>query len=153
MMGRMGSVNMRDLLDLQRKLQELEDPDKFVQSCAKRLAAQLLREVKPRTPLGQYPEESGKKGGKLRRGWTIGEIQKVGNTYKIEVINPVEYASYVEYGHRQEPGRYVPAIGKCLKERWVKGKFMMTLSEEEVRKKAPEILERKIEKYLKGCFK
>ncbi len=22
---------------------------------------------------------------------------------------------YVEYGHRQEPGRYVPAIGKRLK--------------------------------------
>ena len=27
----------------------------------------------------------------------------------------MEYASYVEYGHRQEPGRYVPALGKRLK--------------------------------------
>ena len=27
----------------------------------------------------------------------------------------VEYAPYVEYGHKQEVGRYVPAIGKRLK--------------------------------------
>ncbi len=39
-------------------------------------------------------------------------ISKEGDTYKVEIVNPVHYASYVEYGHRQEPGRYVAAIGK-----------------------------------------
>lgn len=34
----------------------------------------------------------------------------------------VEYAPYVELGHHQQPGRYVPAIGKRLKASYVKGK-------------------------------
>lgn len=41
-------------------------------------------------------------------------------TYKhddksITIGTPVEYGKYVELGHRQEVGRYVPAIGKRLK--------------------------------------
>lgn len=31
----------------------------------------------------------------------------------------VEYAPYVELGHQQQPGRYVPAIKKRLKASWV----------------------------------
>lgn len=91
-------------------------------------------------------------GGNLRRGWTIGEIKKDGAYYIIEVINPVEYASYVEYGHRQQPGRYVPAIGKKLKQGWVEGKFMLTISEQELKDAAPEILEKKLMKLLGECF-
>lgn len=34
----------------------------------------------------------------------------------------VEYAHYVELGHHQTPGRYVPAIKKRLKASWVPGK-------------------------------
>ena len=40
-----------------------------------------------------------------------------------EVIGTnVEYAAPVELGHHQEPGRYVPAIGKRLKKSFVPGK-------------------------------
>lgn len=88
------------------------------------------------------------KGGTLRRGWTIGEIRKEGGLYTIEVINAVEYASYVEYGHRQEPGRYVPALGKRLKNGWAKGKFIMTMSAQELERAAPEILEQKMKRFL-----
>lgn len=34
----------------------------------------------------------------------------------------VEYGKYVELGHHQEPGRYVPAIGKSLVRDFVPGK-------------------------------
>lgn len=106
---------------------------------------------------------TGKVGGTLRRGWTAGTgdaksyaqglpVSKEGSTYTIEVINPVEYASYVEFGHRQEPGRYVPAIGKALKKGWVNGKYMLTLSEQELRGLAPGIIERKLEQELKKVF-
>jgi hypothetical protein len=155
--------------------------DKFFQDCAKELAARLLRKVIKRTPTGQYDKENGSIGGTLRRGWTTQStgdssydtqaamysnmfggdqkvskadmtVNKVGNDYVIEVINPVYYASYVEYGHRQTPGRFVPAIGKRLKQGWVEGKFMLTISENEIRQSAPRILEKKLEKYLKECF-
>ena len=38
----------------------------------------------------------------------------------------VEYAPYVEIGHHQEPGRYVPAIGKRLVASYVPGKPYLT---------------------------
>ena len=145
--------------------------DQFFESCAKELAARLLAKVIKRTPVGQYEEGSGKVGGTLRRGWTTGstgdaahdtkqamysnlfgggqrimksdmKVNKVGNDYVIEIINPVEYASYVEFGHRTRNHTG-----------WVEGHFMLTISEDEIRKSAPRILERKLKKYLEGCFK
>lgn len=68
---------------------------------------------------------------------------KFGNNYIVIVENPVKYASYVEYGHRQEPGRYVPALGKRLKQSWVEGKYMLTISEKELESQLPAILEQK----------
>ena len=153
-MGRMGNVNIDGLKKFRDELNKLQDPDKFVEACAKELAARLLRMVVKRTPVGEYPKSSGKKGGTLRRGWT-GEkrssaqnyadsltVHHFGDTYVIEIVNPVEYASYVEYGHRTANHKG-----------WVKGKFMMTISEQELEKIAPKVLENKIKKYLGGCLK
>lgn len=36
-----------------------------------------------------------------------------------------DYAPHVEFGHRQEPGRYVPAIGKRLKASYVEGQYFL----------------------------
>lgn len=148
-MGRMGNFNIDGLKKFRDELNKLQDPDKFVEACAKELAARLLRMVVKRTPVGEYPKSSGKKGGTLRRGWT-GEkrssaqnyadsltVHHFGDTYVIEIVNPVEYASYVEYGHRTANHKG-----------WVKGKFMMTISEQELEKIAPKVLENKIKKYL-----
>lgn len=112
---------------------------------------------------------SGYVGGTLRRGWTSKTeseaesggssvdpvayastlpIVRSGNLFRIVIVNPVEYASYVEYGHRQTPGRYVPALGKRLKEGWVPGKFMLTISAEEIQRKSPQIIEKFIAQKL-----
>lgn len=115
-----------------------------------------------------------KNGGTLIRGWTAeteaeaengkgnGEnpniyanslkVTKMGTSYVIIVKNPVHYASYVEYGHRQEPGRYVPAIGKRLKVSWVPGKFMLTISEKEINSMSESLLEKKLMQFLGECF-
>ena len=69
-MGKMGKFDCKGLKDFQQQLEKLQNPDDFVESCAKELAARLLRLVVKRTPVGQYPASSGKKGGTLRRGWT-----------------------------------------------------------------------------------
>lgn len=153
-MGKMGKFKINGLEELQKELNKLQNPDDFVESCAKELAARLLRMVVKRTPVGQYSKSSGKEGGTLRRGWTdekrsLAEdyvdsltVHHFGDTYVIEIVNPVEYASYVEYGHRTANHKG-----------WVKGKFMMTISEQELATIAPKVLENKIKKYLGGCFK
>lgn len=152
-MGRSGRFDIRGLKELQEELNKLQDPDKFVEACAKELAARLLRMVVKGTPVGQYTKSSGKKGGTLRRGWTGSKrssaqgyadsltIIHSGDTYVIEIVNPVEYASYVEYGHR------------TINNGWVPGRLMMTTSEQELERIAPKVLERKIKKYLKGGMK
>lgn len=54
--------------------------------------------------------------GLLRNSWQLSNVFKKSNSeYYIVLFNPVLYASYVEYGHRQEVGRFVPQIGKRLK--------------------------------------
>ena len=63
--------------------------------------------------------------GKLQDSWEHGEVQKDGDVYTIELGSDCEYAKFVEDGHRQEVGRYVPAIGKRLKKPFVQGKHML----------------------------
>lgn len=63
--------------------------------------------------------------GDLRRSWVLTGPDKRGSKFEMDLSNNLEYAEHVEYGHRQEPGRYVPAIGKRLKADYVKGFYML----------------------------
>ena len=156
-MAKQGKVDFGDLKKFRDNLEQnlgRSQVDDFIKSCAKELAARLLAKVIKRTPVGQYPNSTGKKGGTLRRGWTGGKGQSgaayannlkvncYGDTFVIEIINPVEYASYVEFGHRTRNGKG-----------WVAGKFMLTISEQEVQRDAPKVLENKLKKKLGECFK
>lgn len=113
-----------------------------------------------------FTPKTGKKGGTLRRGWTsktheeaVGgsgkssvaagkayadslKINHFGNTLVIEIVNPVKYASYVEYGHRTANHKG-----------WVQGRFMLTTSEQELENITPKVLESKIKKFLGECMK
>lgn len=111
--------------------------------------------TKAKTKHVKFTPKSGKKGGTLRRGWTTASggtssakayadsltVHHFGNSIVIEIVNPVEYASYVEYGHRTKNGG------------WAEGHFMLTISEQELQNIAPAVLESKIKKYLGECMK
>lgn len=154
-MGRYGSCNFDELKKFRNQMENLEknQASEFIEACAKELAARLLAKVIKRTPVGIYPAGTGKVGGTLRRGWTGGKnqnatnyaqsltIDHIGDVYKIEIINPVDYASYVEFGHRTRNHKG-----------WVEGRFMLTISEQEVQTLAPKVLENKIKKLLGECL-
>lgn len=158
-MASMGSISAGGLKKLQQQLNKIQQDqiDAFLEECAKELAARLLAKVIKRTPVGQYPAGSGKVGGTLRRGWTGNSsrggsssaaayansltVNHVGDMYQIEIVNPVEYASYVEFGHRTRNHAG-----------WVQGRFMLTISEQEIRDIAPNVLQSKIKKYLGGIL-
>ena len=134
-------VQFNGLKEFQKIIEEMEkEKEQLMIDTIKELAARLLRKVIKRTPSDT---------GNLRRNWIVSDVRKNGENYEIEVSNSAEYASYVEFGHRQTPGRFVPAIGKRLKKSWVKGKFMLTISESELKKQAPAVIEKKITEWLK----
>ena len=65
----------------------------------------------------------------------------------VEVIgSPTEYAPYVEFGHHQEAGRYVPAIGKRLVRDYVPGKPYLTPAVEDHTREYEEILAAELKK-------
>lgn len=178
-MGKTIKVDIKQLGKFRDELKQLheEQVQQFLESCTKELAARLLAKVIKKTPTGVYDKpvnfttkggkqvsftpHPGKKGGTLKRGWTAKteaeaesggtpdaftyaqslKIQKVGNNYQIEIINPVHYASYVEYGHRTPDHKG-----------WTPGKFMLTISEQELEADAPRVIENKLERFLSQCL-
>ena len=135
------NVNCNDLRRVAKQLQQLADNNEVImQQITKEIAARLLRTTKKRTPRGE--SKKGHVGGTLMRGWKVGELQKNGDTYTIEIYNNVEYAPYVEYGHRTRDHK-----------KWVRGTYMLTISEQELKGKVEAIVERKIKKLLEGALK
>jgi len=100
----------------------------FLTDCVHELANQLLAKVVPRTPADT---------GELRRGWTLGRVILTAVGAEIEVFNPVAYCPYVEYGHRT-----------ANHDGWVEGRFMMTISKQELERELPSIMERKLERFI-----
>lgn len=158
-MARWGKTDFKAMKDLQEKIEKLSkvDFDRFYTEAAKEIAARLLAKVKKRTPVVY---------GSLRDAWAILPIEKRGNQYIITIINNLKYASYVEYGHRQQPGRFIPGHwegerfiynpdeegGMVLKAGWVEGRKMLTISVQEIERMVPALLERKLQQLLKGVF-
>lgn len=126
----------------------------FNEKLIRELAYRLLALVKQRTPVNQgIPNDVNHNGGggTLRNAWTVGKVVKIGNEYHIEVFNPMHYASYVEYGHR---GVYVPELGVTLhlEQRHTEGVHMLRISKQDLEKIAPQILDKKLDKFIRDKF-
>lgn len=104
----------------------------LMRECAVELAEKLLEAARGGTPVDT---------GRLSGGYEVGEIGSSGGFVRAELINSVEYASFVEFGHR------TPSYTG-----WVPGRYMLTLASAEVQAMAPEILENRILEFLEGCM-
>ena len=69
-------------------------------------------------------------------------VSRQGRNFYVQVINPVEYASYVEFGHRTQGGKG-----------WVNGQYFLTLSEHDLERLTPALIERKLEALLREVFR
>lgn len=149
-MGNAVKIKLEEFKKLEKSLTKIQkDVDDFIVSLSKEVAARLLSKVIRRTPVGQYKKGSGKVGGTLRRGWTAGkkradfiegiQVNKRGIIYEVVVKNSVEYASYVEFGHRTRNHKG-----------WVPGRFMLTISEQELEGDLERIIQNKLQKFMGG---
>lgn len=78
--------------------------------------------------LNDCRNETPKDTGNLRDGFRLIPVDKRDGDFSVMIYNQVKYAAAVERGHRQKPGKFVPAIGKCLKRSWVPGYHMLDRS-------------------------
>ena len=167
-MAKWGSADIKQLKNMRDRINKMAaaDIDTFITKVAKNLAARLLAKVIERTPVGEYEDGSGMIGGTLKRGWLAKtereaeatavfgggagiasylkdiNVAKTGRVYQIDIINPVHYGIYVEFGHRTRNHSA-----------WVDGHFMLTISEQQLEGQAPAIIEKMLEKYLMEVFK
>jgi len=132
-----------------------ENYDKAIDDSLSELGGRLLNKVIRKTPVGKSIKEkidtkiqTVYTGGNLRRSWYISKLIKTDDKRFITLYNVARYAIYVEYGHRQTPGRFIPVIGKKLKASWVKGRFMMTNSVTEINKIRQAVFNKNLAKYM-----
>lgn len=117
--------------------------DELFQEAIKEIALDFLVIAKGRTP---------EKTGLLKDRWRIGEIQKQGNSYTIEVFDNTEYASFVENGHRTRKGKG-KKISRINSKAWVEGRFMMKLTEDDIAIRMPGYLNKLYDKLAEELFK
>lgn len=136
-------VDFHGLEELDRQLSEAIQEEEI-----KALQEQILLEIGNRLMM-LTKEKTPVDTGDLRGNWFLSDLAWNGDTLELELYNNTEYAPYVEYGHAQEVGRYVPAIGKRLVVPLVPGFFMMTRSEEEIKGVIPDLVKARVEAYLR----
>lgn len=95
----------------------------------------FIAEVKPRTPVDT---------GDLRNHWKLDGITRDGDTLHVWFVNPMYYATFVEYGHAK-PYRSGAVEGGPD---WVEGYFMMTVSLEIIERNMPARFNHEFEAFL-----
>lgn len=95
----------------------------------------FIAEVKPRTPVDT---------GDLRNHWKLDGITRSGDTLQVWFVNPMYYATFVEYGHAK-PYKAGATEGSAD---WVEGYFMMTVSLEIIYRTMPARFNKQFQAFL-----
>lgn len=150
------TIDFSGFAELQKRIEELNGVQMQAakQQSVKEMAAVYLAEAKRATPTRgvQTVERNGvtitTNSEHMKRSWNAGAVEQNGREYKVKVFNTASYASYVNDGHRQQPGRYVPILGKRLVDNWVDGLNMAEKAEKETERQSKNILRRNINRVL-----
>lgn len=108
-------------------MQSFEDLIKEAQKAAKKTEMIVLEEMgnKATECVASIQAETPVKTGALRRSITHDHPKKNKDEYIVKCGSSLVYAKAVEEGHKQDVGKYVPAIGKKLKKAFISGRHMI----------------------------
>lgn len=152
------ALNHQQFADYVNKFTKIEQEyEKFLYRFLKQIGMRTLAQTKKLTPVDT---------GDLRNRWELSEIYIEGDTLCIDMINSLDYASFVEDGHWQR-GRWLPgefvngkfvykpyvegedSSGIMLKEKWIPGHYMARVSIDKVKKEIPKRFERAFLQFMK----
>lgn len=135
-------ITVKGLDEMLSKLNEAQT-DEFCTQIVKDVSAKLIDGAKKLTPVRTGHLRLGFSGGKNVDGdmfMSAEAVTKMGRVFKYTLINSVEYAPYVEYGHRKPNGGAV------------EGRHMLSKAEQQVNAELDSFVSKKAEKYLKEIF-
>lgn len=143
------TVDLSGFEELLKKTNELQNNiSSLNEKITDNLAQHYLAEAIANTPVGQLQiSQNGKyrsDSEHMRRSW---EAERI-NDSTVKVQNSASYASYVNDGHRQRPGRFIPVLGKRLTKSFVKGLRMQEKAEAATRRASDTIMKNALDDYL-----
>lgn len=141
-------IDYTQFSNFMRRLTAKEGWAEMERASLEELANQVLIELLNRTPV---------KTGRLRAAWRIENpkiiVVPVSGGYECVLTNSTYYAYWVENGHKQHVGQFVPPLRKRLKRPFVYGRFFVRSTCDTFNNgKATPIVERHILKWLEGLF-
>lgn len=134
-MARWGTCDFSSLQAMADRFRAAADTnisERFTMEVLQELGNTLLRAVKENTPVAT---------GNLKRNWFISSVRQRGDMFEIEIYNNVEYAPWVENGHR------VVRDGQTVG--YADGFYMLRLSVMEIERLAPQVYGQRAEEFLR----
>jgi len=133
-----------------------------MERATKEIAHELLKKIKQHTPIGDT--------WRLINGWDGNDfaVTETPTGFEVLLVNPTEYATWVNDGHRQKPGRFIPGHfiggrfyydptadgGMVLKKPFVKGRLFVEKGILDLQNttKVESIINKHLYRWWKGCF-
>ena len=155
--------DFHELTDFSKRLGDLARFESFCQIAIKEITTILQQMLKNNTPVDY---------GNLRAGWDTYNLNfyavRTSTGFQVSLVNGAKYAVWVNDGHKQRPGRFIPGYwegkhfrydpnakgGMVLKQAWVKGRFFVEISLSQLAesKQIEQILYKQLQKWWKECL-
>ena len=156
--------DFHELFDFRDKL---SDFTRFNKACE--VAVKEMAEIFHKMLINNTPVDF----GTLQAFWQTEEnysymVERQSNGFKVTLINRAKYALWVNDGHKQQPGRFIPGRwegkhfrydpnadgGMVLKKSWVKGRFFVEISIAQLANSTEleRVLYKQIQKWWKECL-
>ena len=155
--------NFQELSDFGERLVDIDVLDTYMSAVVKEIAAKLHQMLIQNTPFDF---------GTLKAFWQTEENyaytveRKVGG-YEVTLYNRAVYATWVNDGHRQRPGRFIPGYwegsrfrydptsndGMILKKSWVFGRYFVERSiiQAKNNRAIEQLLYKQLQKWFRWC--
>jgi hypothetical protein len=150
-----------ELWEFRDRLLTVEKFDEYISEAAREITRKLHDMLIKHTPVDF---------GTLQAFWQTEEnyaytVERLAKGFKVTLYNRAEYATWVNDGHRQRPGRYIPGYfegGKfrydpnadgfiVLSKSWVEGRFFVEKSVVESEPSVEKFIEKQLNKWWKWC--
>lgn len=139
-MASWGTCEFRALRELNERVKQAAteaEMDGFYTGLLDDMAGGLIKMVVRETPCKTH---------QLQHGWLRTKAVRRGKNYEAEIYNNVEYASWVENGHRTRLNK------KTGERHWVEGVHMLRKSVFAYQRAAPAYIKKKTEEFLRGMM-